>query len=214
MILGKNMPQLDVLDIKNNKVGSVEFSSSVFGAKINKHLVKQYVVLQQANRRLGTASTKSSYGQISGGGKKPWRQKGTGRARVGTSRSALWRGGLTTFGPTPRDYSLKMNKKARKQALRSALTDCLQGDHISVVDKIILDNPKTKEAVRVIKALGLPQKTLFLIAEKNKNLELAVRNIPAVNVLPVEGLNVYDLLFHEKIVCTPETIKKLEERLG
>ena len=121
---------------------------------------------------------------------------------------------MTTFGPTPRDYSLKMNKKARKQALRSVLTDCLQGDHISVIDKIILDNPKTKEAIQVIKDLGLPQKTLFLTAEKNKNLELAVRNIPAVNVLPVEGLNVYDLLFHEKIVCPPETIKKLEERLA
>jgi large subunit ribosomal protein L4 len=107
-----------------------------------------------------------------------------------------------------------MNKKARKQALRSALTDCYQGNHIAVVDKIVLEKPKTKEAVRIIKALGLPDRTLFLTAEKNENLELAVRNLPTVNVLPVEGLNVYDLLLHEKIVCTPETVKKLEERLG
>ncbi|MDP6336298.1 MAG: 50S ribosomal protein L4 [Nitrospinaceae bacterium] len=208
------MPQLDVLDIENKKVGDVEVAPVVFGAKINNHLVKQYVVLQRASRRLGTACTKSSYGQLSGSGKKPWRQKGTGRARVGKTRSALWRGGLTIFGPTQRDYSFKMNKKARKQALRSALTDCYQGNHIAVVDKIVLEKPKTKEAVRIIKALGLPDRTLFLTAEKNENLELAVRNLPTVNVLPVEGLNVYDLLLHEKIVCTPETVKKLEERLG
>ncbi|MBJ78109.1 MAG: 50S ribosomal protein L4 [Nitrospinaceae bacterium] len=208
------MPQLDVLNIENKKVGDVEVAPVVFGAKINNHLVKQYVVLQRASRRLGTACTKSSYGQLSGSGKKPWRQKGTGRARVGKTRSALWRGGLTIFGPTQRDYSFKMNKKARKQALRSALTDCFQGNHIAVVDKIVLEKPKTKEAVRIIKALGLPDRTLFLTAEKNENLELAVRNLPTVNVLPVEGLNVYDLLLHEKIVCTPETVKKLEERLG
>ena len=208
------MPQLDVLDLKNKKVGDVEANSAVFEAKVNNHLMKQYVVLQRASRRLGTASTKSSYGQLSGSGKKPWRQKGTGRARVGKTRSALWRGGLTIFGPTPRDYSFKMNKKARKQALRSALTECLQGGHIAVVDKIMLENPKTKEVVQVIKTLGLPVKTLFVTAEKNKNLELAVRNLQTVNVLPVEGVNVYDLLLHEKIVCTSEAVKKLGERLG
>jgi large subunit ribosomal protein L4 len=208
------MPQLDVLDLKNKKVGDVEATPAVFEAKINNHLMKQYVVLQRASRRLGAASTKSSYGQLSGSGKKPWRQKGTGRARVGKTRSALWRGGLTIFGPNPRDYSFKMNKKARKQALRSALTECLQGGHIAVVDKIMLENPKTKEVVQVIKTLGLPLKTLFVIAEKNKNLELAVRNLQTVNVLPVEGVNVYDLLLHEKIVCTSEAVKKLGERLG
>ncbi|HAK37125.1 MAG TPA: 50S ribosomal protein L4 [Nitrospinaceae bacterium] len=208
------MPQLDVLDTENKKVGNIEAATSVFDVKVNNHLIKQYVVLQQASRRLGTACTKSSYGQLSGSGKKPWRQKGTGRARVGKTRSAIWRGGLTIFGPTQRDYSFKMNKKARKQALRSALTDCFQGNHIAVVDKIDLEKPKTKEVVRIIKSLGLPEKTLFLVSEKNENLELAVRNLPTVNVLPVEGLNVYDLLLHEKIVCTPETVKKLEERLG
>ena len=207
------MPQLDVLDRKNNKVGGIDVNPAIFDAKINNHLIKQCVVLQRAIHRLGTASTKSNYGQLSGSGKKPWRQKGTGRARVGKTRSALWRGCLTTFGPTPRDYSFKMNKKARRQALRSALTECFQGNHISVIDKIVLDNPKTKEAVEVIKALGLPEKTLFVTAEKNKNLELAVRNLPTVNVLPVEGVNVYDLLVHEKIVCTSEAVKGLEERL-
>ena len=214
MLNGEAMPQLDVLDIKNVKVGDIEVSASIFDAKVKNQLMKQYVVLQQATRRRGTASTKSSYGQLSGSGKKPWRQKGTGRARVGKIRSAIWRGGLTVFGPTPKSYGFKLNKKARKQALRSALTECFHGNSIAVIDKILLKNPKTKEAVQLIETLGLPKKTLFLIAEKNENLQLAVRNLPTVNVLPVEGLNVFDLLFHEKIVCTPETVKKLGERLG
>jgi large subunit ribosomal protein L4 len=208
------MPQLDVLDIKKKKVGVVEAVASIFDVKIKKHLVKQYAVLQQATRRRGTACTKSSYSELSGSGKKPWRQKGTGRARAGEVRSAVWRGGLTIFGPTPRDYGFKMNKKAKKQALKSVLTQRLQGNNIAVVDKLELENPKTKEAVQLLKSLELSGRTLFLIAARNANLELAVRNLPGANVLPVEGLNVLDLLLYEKIVCTPETFKKLEERLG
>ena len=208
------MPQLDVLDIKKKKVGVVEAVASIFDVKIKKHLVKQYAVLQQATRRRGTACTKSNYSQLSGSGKKPWRQKGTGRARAGEVRSAVWRGGLTIFGPTPRDYGFKMNKKAKKQALKSVLTQRLQGNNIAVVDKLELENPKTKEAVQLLKSLELSERTLFLIAARNANLELAVRNLPDANVLPVEGLNVLDLLRYEKIVCTPETFNKLEERLG
>ena len=208
------MPQLDVLDIKKKKVGVVEAVASIFDVKIKKHLVKQYAVLQQATRRRGTACTKSSYSELSGSGKKPWRQKGTGRARAGEVRSAVWRGGLTIFGPTPRDYGFKMNKKAKKQALKSVLTQRLQGNNIAVVDKLELENPKTKEAVQLLKSLELSERTLFLVAARNANLELAVRNLPGANVLPVEGLNVLDLLLYEKIVCTPETFKKLEERLG
>ena len=208
------MPQLDVLDIKKKKVGVVEAVASIFDVKIKKHLVKQYAVLQQATRRRGTACTKSSYSELSGSGKKPWRQKGTGRARAGEVRSAVWRGGLTIFGPTPRDYGFKMNKKAKKQALKSVLTQRLQGNNIAVVDKLELENPKTKEAVQLLKSLELSERTLFLVAARNANLELAVRNLPDANVLPVEGLNVLDLLRYEKIVCTPETFNKLEERLG
>ena len=164
------MPQLDVLDIKNNKVGGVEAAPTIFDVKIKNQLIKQYVVMQQATRRRGTACTKSNYSQLSGSGKKPWRQKGTGRARVGNIRSAIWRGGLTTFGPTPRDYSLKMNKKARKQALRSVLTECLKGNHIAVIDKIVLKNPKTKE-----EAVILPRKVVkftpsLLVKQKLNNL--------------------------------------------
>ena len=208
------MPQLDVLDISKKKVGVVEAVASIFDVKIKKHLVKQYAVLQQATRRRGTACTKSNYSQLSGSGKKPWRQKGTGRARAGEVRSAVWRGGLTIFGPTPRDYGFKMNKKAKKQALKSVLTQRLQGNNIAVVDKLELENPKTKEAVQLLKSLELSERTLFLVAARNANLELAVRNLPDANVLPVEGLNVLDLLLYEKIVCTPETFKRLEERLG
>ena len=208
------MPQLDVLDIKKKKVGVVEAVASIFDVKIKKHLVKQYAVLQQATRRRGTACTKSSYSELSGSGKKPWRQKGTGRARAGEVRSAVWRGGLTIFGPTPRDYGFKMNKKAKKQALKSVLTQRLQGNNIAVVDKLELEKPKTKEAVQLLKSLELSERTLFLVAARNANLELAVRNLPNANVLPVEGLNVLDLLLYEKIVCTPETFKKLEGRLG
>ena len=208
------MPQLDVLDIKKKKVGVVEAVASIFDVKIKKHLVKQYAVLQQATRRRGTACTKSSYSELSGSGKKPWRQKGTGRARAGEVRSAVWRGGLTIFGPTPRDYGFKMNKKAKKQALKSVLTQRLQGNNIAVVDKLELENPKTKEAVQLLKSLELSERTLFLVAVKNVNLELAVRNLPGASVLLVEGLNVLDLLLYEKIVCTPETFKRLEERLG
>ena len=208
------MPQLDVLDIEKKKVGVVEAVASIFDVKIKKHLVKEYAVLQQATRRRGTACTKSSYSELSGSGKKPWRQKGTGRARAGEVRSAVWRGGLTIFGPTPRDYGFKMNKKAKKQALKSVLTQRLQGNNIAVVDKLELENPKTKEAVQLLKSLELSERTLFLVAARNTNLELAMRNLPGANVLLVEGLNVLDLLLYEKIVCTPETFKKLEERLG
>ncbi len=207
------MPELDLLDINNNKVGSIEASPDVFDVKVREHLVQQYVVYQQAASRGGNAATKSNKGELHGSGKKPWKQKGTGRARAGNTRSPIWRGGMTVFGPTPRDYSFKMSRKSKKLALKSILTDRIRNQMISVVDKLDIENPKTREAVQLLKNLNLPPKTLFLLAEKNPNLELSVRNIPNVDVLLVDGLNVYDLVVHEKIVCTPETLKKIEERL-
>ncbi|MBI5428728.1 MAG: 50S ribosomal protein L4 [Nitrospinae bacterium] len=208
------MPELDVLDKSKNKVGTVRISPEVFDVKSRENLAQKYVVMQLAARRSGTAKTKSSYAEVRGGGKKPWRQKGTGRARQGTSRSALWRGGVTTFGPVPRDYSVKMPKKMRQLALKSVLTELVREKALSVVDKLTVDQPKTSEAVKLIKSLGLPQSALFLLAEKNPDLELAVRNIPNVDVLLVDGLNVYDLLNHQRVVCTPEAIKKIEERFN
>ncbi len=208
------MPDLEMVDMQNNKVGTVPLSADVFEVKVRAHLIQKYVNLQLANRRRGTASTKSSYGELSGSGKKPWRQKGTGRARAGSSRSALWRGGLTVFGPTPRDFGFKMSRKSKKLALKSVLTERVQGNCLHVVDSLALEAPKTKGAVELMKKLDLPARTLFVIADENLNLERAVRNLPQADVLPVEGLNVFDLLNHEKIVCTPEAIKKIEERLN
>lgn len=208
------MPELDLIDNKNNKVGSVEASPAVFGVKPNAGLVQQYVTMQLAARRSGTACTISNRGDIRGSGRKPWRQKGTGRARAGTTRSPLWRGGMTVFGPTPRQYTLKLSKKSKKIAIKSVLTERAQTNGLTVVEKLELENPKTREAAQLLKDLGLPDKTLFLLSEENRNLTLAVRNLPNADTLAVEGLNVFDLLTHERIVCTPDTIKKLEERLS
>jgi large subunit ribosomal protein L4 len=208
------MPELELLDAKNKKIGTVEADPSIFDVEVREHLVHQYVVSQLASRRSGTAATKSNKGELHGSGKKPWKQKGTGRARAGNSRSPLWRGGMTVFGPTPRDYSFKMSKKSKKNALKSILTDRVKNQMLSVVDKLALENPKTKEAVQLLKDLDSPAKTLFLLAEKNSNLELGVRNLLNVNVLLVDGLNVYDLLSAERIVCTPQALKKIEERLA
>ena len=207
------MPELDLLDQNNKKIGTVEADPSVFDVKVREHLVYQYVVCQLAGRRRGTAATKSNKGELHGSGKKPWKQKGTGRARAGNSRSPLWRGGMTVFGPTPRDYSFKMSKKSKRNALKSILSERVQSQMLSVVDGLTLENPKTKDAVRLLSDLSSPSKTLFLLAEKNTNLELGVRNLPGVNVLLVDGLNVYDLLAAERIVCTPQALKKIEERL-
>jgi len=207
------MPELDILDSNNKKVGSVEASQTVFDVKARPQLVQRYVTMQLAARRGGNAATKQNKGELHGSGKKPWKQKGTGRARAGNSRSPLWRGGMTVFGPSPRDYSFQLSKKAKKQALRMVLSERFRDQSFIVVDSLNLENPKTKEALALVTSLGLPSRTLFLIPEKNKNLQLAVRNIPQTDVLLVDGLNVFDLMVHERIVCTPEALKKIEERL-
>ncbi len=208
------MPELDLLDLSNQKIGSVEASPEVFDVAIKEDLVHQYVRLQLASKRGGNACTIANKGDLHGSGKKPWRQKGTGRARAGNTRSPIWRGGMTVFGPTPRSYEFKMNKKARKIALRSALTDQLRENRFSIVEKLELEGPKTRSANEMMKGLGLSGKTLFILSESNRNLELAVRNLPGVKTLLVGGLNVIDILNHNQIVCTPETLKKIEERLS
>ncbi len=208
------MPQLDLVDMDNKKVGTVEMDPGVFDVKVRGTLVQKYIAMQLAARRRGTAATKSNKGDLHGSNRKPWRQKGTGRARAGNTRSPLWRGGLTVFGPTPRDFSFKMSKKSKVLALKSTLTDRLKNNGIAIVDKLTLDQPKTKSAVDMLKKLGLPDKTLIILAERNTNIELAVRNLPNVDVLLVEGLNAFDLLVHEKIICTQDALKKIEERLN
>ncbi len=208
------MPELDILDSNNKKVGTVEASQGVFDVQCRAELVQRYVTMQMAARRGGNAATKQNKGELHGSNAKPWRQKGTGRARAGNTRSPIWRGGLTVFGPSPRSYAFGLSKKSKKIALKAVLTERLKERKFIVVDSLSLEGPKTKEAVALLAGLGLPEKTLFIVAEKNTNLQLAMRNLQKTDVLLVEGLNVFDLLAHERIVCTPAALKKIEERLS
>ena len=208
------MPEIDIVDINNKKVGTVEASSDVFETRVRDQLVQRYVTMQMASRRGGNAATKQNKGDLHGSNAKPWRQKGTGRARSGNTRSPIWRGGMTVFGPSPRSYTFNLSKKSKKLAIKSVLTDRFKNKNIAVLDSIIMEQPKTKDAAAMLKKLSLPNKTLFIISEKNRNFQLAVRNLPNTNVLLVDGLNVVDLLKHEKIVCTKEALQKIEERLN
>jgi large subunit ribosomal protein L4 len=187
-----------------------ELNEAIFGVKSRPHLLHQTVVMQLANRRAGSASTKSK-GLVRGGGKKPWRQKGTGRARAGSIRSPLWVGGGTVFGPQPRDYSYRMPRTARREALLSALSTKKREDKLIVVDKIELDRPKTKQMVEALAALKV-ESALIVIPRADANIERAARNLPRVKVLRVEGLNVYDLLRYEHLILTESALKALEER--
>ena len=208
------MPELDVIDTQNKKLGTINASSGVFEVKVREGLVQRYVTMQLATRRGGNAATKQNKGDLHGSNAKPWKQKGTGRARSGNTRSPVWRGGMTVFGPSPRSYIFTLSKKSKKLAIKSVLSERFRNQNISIVDSITLEQPKTKDDVAILKKLHLPNKTLFVLAEKNQNFQLAVRNLPFTNVLLVDGLNVFDLLKHEKIVCTKDALQKIEERLS
>ena len=189
-----------------------QLNEAIFGAKTRPHLLHQAVVMQLANRRAGSAATKSK-GFVSGGGKKPWRQKGTGRARSGSIRSPIWVGGGTVFGPQPRDYSYRLPRKARREALLSALSSKNRDGKIIVVDKLVLDAPKTKLMVQALMELKVTS-ALIVIPQEDAKIERSARNLPKVKVLRVEGLNVYDLLRYEHLVLTDGALKLLEERLA
>jgi len=208
------MALIDVVNQKGEKVDSIELDEKIFNSEIRDNLVQNVVVWQLAKRRAGTASTKTR-SEVRGGGKKPWRQKGTGRARAGTNRSPVWSGGGTIFGPKPRSYDFSVNKKARKAALRSVLSAKLKDDRLTVVDKIELESPKTKLFLETVKALGLEnEKTLFVIPEKDEALHRSSRNLYRVLVLPTAGMNVYDLLRFEHLVLLQAAIPTIRERLG
>ena len=189
-----------------------ELNAEIFGVKTRPHLLHQTVVMQLANRRAGSASTKSK-GFVRGGGKKPWRQKGTGRARAGSIRSPIFVGGGTTFGPQPRDYSYRMPRTARREALLSALSLKRRDGKIVVVDKFELDEPKTKLMVKALAELKV-ESALIVIAQPDAKIERSARNLPKVKVLRVEGLNVYDLLRYEHLILTDAALKLIEERLA
>jgi len=208
------MPQVAKFDQSGNELDKVELKDSVFNDKINEHVVHQVVTAQLAARRGGNASTKTR-GKVRGGGRKPWRQKGTGRARHGSIRSPLWVGGGITFGPSPRSYDKKLTKKMKKLALRSVLTDKVQRDEVLLVDKIDLDQPKTKAVVQILADLNLEdKKVLIVMPEKDDNLYLSARNIPNVKTLLAGSVNAYDLLDNEMIVFIEEAVKMVEEVLS
>jgi large subunit ribosomal protein L4 len=184
----------------------------IFGAKPRTHLLHQAVVMQLANRRTGSAATKSK-GFVSGGGKKPWRQKGTGRARAGSIRSPIWVGGGTVFGPQPRDYSYRMPRTARREALLSALSLKKRESKLIVVDKLELEQAKTKLMVQALAELKVAS-ALLVIPQADAKIERSARNLPNVKVLRVDGLNVYDLLRYEHLILTEQALKILQEKLA
>ena len=206
------MPALDLYDQERNKIGQVELPEEVFAVEPKGHLLYEAVKWQLACRRRGSASTKSR-GQVRGGGRKPWRQKGTGRARTGSIRSPLSRGGGVIFGPTPRSYSYPLPKKVRKAALRSALALKLSQGKLMIVDKLDLIEIKTRSFLEILKAMELSN-ALIVTEGKNFNLERSARNLPGFKVLRWEGLNTYDLLKYEQLLLTRESVEKITQQLS
>lgn len=209
------MPKVAVYDITGAKTGEMELNDSVFGVEVNEAVLHQAVVMQLASQRLGTAATKTR-GLVRGGGRKPWKQKGTGRARAGSTRSPIWVGGGTTFGPQPRSYAFRMPRKQRRLAIKSALTSKLQDGELVVVDHIAFDAPKTKNVVNMLNGFNVNgKKSLIVTGEVIENVEKSARNIPGVKAIPASSsLNVYDLLYHDKVFVTKEAITRIEEVLA
>jgi large subunit ribosomal protein L4 len=205
--------ELDVLDQDGKPIDRITVSERAFGAAVKDHLFHQVVRMQLANRRRGTASTKTR-GEVSGGGRKPWRQKGTGRARQGSTRSPLWRGGGVALGPKPRDYTYWLPKKVRRTALCSALSMKVREGLLKILDRLELSEPKTKRLVALLRDLGIERPALILISEENINVRLAARNLSEVKVLPVAGVNTYDLLRYDYLLCSRDALEKLQERLA
>ena len=206
------MASVSVYNKEGKEVEKLELNDSVFAAPVNEHLVHMAVVLQLANKRQGTQKAKTR-SEVRGGGRKPWRQKGTGHARQGSIRAPQWTGGGVVFAPVPRDYSFKMNKKERVLALKSALTHKLADKELVVVDNINLDSLKTKEIKNVMNTLKLDGKTLFVTLEDNENLYMATRNLGYAYAINADEINVYDLVNADKLVIDEAAVKKIEEVL-
>ena len=205
------MAVADVYNMEGKKVKKVDLDDNVFNVAVKPHVLHEVVVMQLANRRAGTAATKGR-SDVRGGGQKPYRQKGTGRARAGSRSSPLWRGGGVIFGPSPRSYRYKVPKKVRKSALKMALSIKVQDKALKVVDRLDLETVKTKRFAEILSALET-NKALIVMAEKNENVELSARNLPHAKVLRSEGLNVYDVLKFETVVLVESAIPQIQERL-
>ncbi len=184
-----------------------------FGIEPNEHVLFEAIIMQRASLRQGTHKVKNR-SEVSGGGRKPWRQKGTGRARQGSIRSPQWRGGGTVFGPTPRSYSYKLPKKVRRLAIKSALSSKVLGENILVLESLSFDAPKTKEFAAVLKNLSVGKKALVVTDGSNDNVALSARNIPGITVVDANGINVLDVVSHDKLILTKAAVEKIEEVLG
>ena len=207
------MPKVTLFDQKGKNVGEIELNDTIFGIEPNQHVLFEAIVMQRASLRQGTHKVKNR-SEVAGGGRKPWRQKGTGRARQGSIRSPQWRGGGTVFGPQPRSYSYKLPKKVRRLALKSALATKVQEENILVLDNLAFEAPKTKEFVSFLKDLSVDTKALIVTDAVNDNVVLSARNIPGVTVLDAAGLNVLDLVGHNKLIMTKAAVEKVEEVLA
>ena len=203
------MANVTVYNMEGNEVGTMELNDAVFGVEINEHLVHLAVVRQLANKRQGTQKAKTR-SEVSGGGRKPWRQKGTGHARQGSIRAPQWTGGGVVFAPVPRDYEVKMNKKERRAALKSALTSKVQDNKLVVVDSLALAEVKTKEMQKVLTNLKA-EKALVITAADDKNVVLSARNIADVQTATVNTMNVYDVMKHNTVVLTKDAVASIEE---
>jgi large subunit ribosomal protein L4 len=207
------MPTVKVHNLKNEEVGEVELSDAVFGAPLNEALIHAAVRNFMANGRQGTSATKTR-GDVSGAGRKLWKQKGTGRARIASIRSPLWKGGGNVHGPQPRDWSYNMPKKMRQGALRSALSERVREGSVFVIDGWTMDKPKTKDFSTSLGKLGLAGKTLIVDSLENENLLLSARNVRQAKVVNSFGLNIYDLLYHDHLVLSRDAANELEQLLG
>ena len=204
------MPKINVLNVSGQNVGEIELNDSIFNIEVNEHVLYEAVKCQLANRRQGTQSTKTR-AEVRGGGRKPWRQKGTGRARHGSTRSIIWVGGGVAFAPKPRDYSYSLPKKVRRLALKSALSSKVQDNEMIVVDEIAFEAPKTKEMMNLFKNVNSAKKTLVVTADNDVNVVKSVRNIEGANVCHVSTLNVYDILNCDSFIITKDAVNKVEE---
>lgn len=204
------MPRVAIYNINGDQVGEIDLKDEVFGVPVHQQALHDAVTMQLAGRRRGTHDTKTR-AEVSGGGRKPWRQKGTGRARHGSIRSPIWRGGGIVFGPHPRDYSFRIPKKVRRLAMKSALSSKVDNGSIIVLDELTINVPKTKEMVKILQNLKVDKKALVVTAEKAEAVFKSARNIPGIKPLSVPGLNVYDLLAHNTLVITKDAVTRVEE---
>ncbi len=203
------MANVSVYNMEGKEVGKMDLNDAVFGVEVNEHLVHMAVVQQLANNRQGTQKAKTR-GEVSGGGRKPWRQKGTGHARQGSTRSPQWTGGGVVFAPVPRDYSFKLNKKEKRAALKSALTSRVQDNKFLVLDELKLDEVKTNKFAQVLKNLNV-SKAVVVLADNDQNVVLSARNIPDVITASINTINTYDIMKYSTVIATKDAVAKIEE---